>query len=435
MTDATDPDRGSLTSRLHEVLDSPAFARVFALTALGTAFGSFAISQTAGVVAYGTMIAGLVVIGAAVLWVRRREIDSIGILPWTLIAVFAWLLVSTTWSSDVLRSLGAWVGAASIAFVAIVIAFARDMLQTARAVGDVLRVLLAVSLGLEILSGILLDLPIEFLGIQGNIVTGGGIQGLFGTRNMLGFVCVIALITFVIEWRTASVRRGVAVASVALAALLTLLSASATVLVLATATPLATAALAWTRHTAPARRPLLQSLVVGVVVVGAGVVYAQRWRIVAALDARQDVATRADLWSTVVDTIRQRPAHGWGFTGGWPRGEFPYIAINFFSGDQHTSALNAYLDVALQAGLIGLALFAGMCLFALGRSWVVAAARRSTVYAWTPLVLVALLIESMFESYVLSGAGLMILVICIVRAGAARKPGPRAAQQAPNPAR
>ena len=50
--------------------------------------------------------------------------------------------------------------------------------------------------------------PSGFLGIQGNIAQLGPIQGIFGTRNLLGFVAVIALITFLIEYRTQSVRAG-----------------------------------------------------------------------------------------------------------------------------------------------------------------------------------------------------------------------------------
>ena len=84
----------------------------------------------------------------------------------------------------------------------------RDTLQTARALGDVMRVLLSISLGVEVLSGVLLDMPFRFLGIQGNIAQLGPIQGIFGTRNLLGFVAVIALITFLIEYRTQSVRVG-----------------------------------------------------------------------------------------------------------------------------------------------------------------------------------------------------------------------------------
>ncbi|MGO8610209.1 hypothetical protein ACC848_45495, partial [Rhizobium johnstonii] len=76
----------------------------------------------------------------------------------------------------------------------------------------------ALSLGLEILSGILLDVPLRFLGIQGKLAELGPLQGIFGTRNSLGIVAVIALVTFAVELRTQSVRPAVAVASLVLAA-------------------------------------------------------------------------------------------------------------------------------------------------------------------------------------------------------------------------
>src|SRR5690606_36524936 len=105
-----------------------------------------------------------------------------------------------------------WLSLLAYGFLAVVIAHVRDTLQTVRALGDVLRALLAISLGIEILSGILLDMPFPFLGVAGDIAFGGPIQGVFGTRNYLGFVTVVALITFLVEWRTQSISLGRSVA-------------------------------------------------------------------------------------------------------------------------------------------------------------------------------------------------------------------------------
>ena len=80
----------------------------------------------------------------------------------------------------------------------------------------------------------------------------------------------------------------------------------------------------------------------------------------------------------------------------------------------------AYFDVLLQAGWIGLIFFVALAGVALVRSWIDASERRSIVYAWTPLVLVALLVDSMFESFTLAGMGWMLLVVCAVRAGQSR---------------
>ena len=57
---------------------------------------------------------------------------------------------------------------------------------------------------------------------------------------------------------------------------------------------------------------------------------------------------------------------------------------------------------------------------ALLRSWLDAAQRRSIVYAWTPLMMVALAVTSAFESFTLYGLGWFLLVLCAVRAGQSR---------------
>ena len=74
----------------------------------------------------------------------------------------------------------------------------------------------------------------------------------------------------------------------------------------------------------------------------------------------------------------------------------------------------------LQLGWIGLVLFTAIAGVALVRSWLDASERRSVIYAWTPLILVALLVDSMFESFTLSGFGWLLLVLCAVRAGQSR---------------
>ena len=74
----------------------------------------------------------------------------------------------------------------------------------------------------------------------------------------------------------------------------------------------------------------------------------------------------------------------------------------------------------LQVGWVGLMLFVALAGIALVRSWLDACERRSVIYAWTPLMLVALLVDSMFESFTLAGIGWMLLVVCAVRAGQSR---------------
>jgi O-antigen ligase len=416
----TDAARGASSARWIAVLASAALARAYTIAVLGAVFSSFAIERIAGRVTYVSIIVGLCVLGIGILVSRRREISLVRLVPTTLVLFVAWALISAFWSQSTPASLWGWVSMAALAFLAVTIGHVRDTLQTARALGDVMRVLLSISLGVEIVAGVLLDMPFRLLGIQGNIAQLGPIQGIFGTRNLLGFAAVIALITFLIEYRTQSVRVGVSVFSVVLAGGLAALSDSPTVLVLALAVGVAVAALALVRHTSPERRSALQFAFGGLVVVGVIIGYAARHPIIALLGAGTDFSRRVDLWNTMVDYLRSKPVQGWGWFGPWDPAEFPFSAINYGLRTSHATGLNAYFDVLLQLGWIGLLLFTAFAGTALVRSWLDASERRSVVYAWTPLLLITLLVNSMFESFALFGFGWLLLVLCAVRAGQSR---------------
>lgn len=408
------------TRRFARLLGSAEFARAFTITVLVAVFGSFTIERMTSAVTFATVMAVLCGFGAAILWVRRDELSLLRIAPSSLLAFLAWAAVSIVWTTDKSDSLFAWMALFGFAFLAITVGHIRDTLQTVRALGDSLRVLLAVSLGLEILSGVLLDVPFVFLGIQGDLAAGGPIQGIFGSRNMLGFVAVIALITFYVEWRSQSLTAPVAVPSMALALLLAILSSSPTVLVLAAAVGVVAVALMIVRHAPPERRPVVQWVLGALVAVALAAAFALRHTIIALLNAGSDFSMRATLWNKILDFTALKPIEGWGWFGPWARGEFPFTFINFQLGERHESALNAYFDVLLQLGAAGLVLFLLLGGVALVRSWLVASARRSIVYAWTPLMLVTLAVDSMFESFTLSGAGWFLLVLCALRAGQTR---------------
>lgn len=412
-TDAAGPERGALA----RLLASADFARALTLAIFAALVGAHLIQSLAGVVTVRTIVAGLCVIAIAVLVVRREEVSLLRLVPTTLLMLVTWAFVSVFWSTGPLPSFWRWTAMAAVALLAVAIGHIRDTLQTVRALGDVLRAALTLSLALEILSGILLDAPLTFLGIQGNIAAFGPVQGIFGTRNMLGFVAVVALITFAVEMRTQSVRPGVAVYSLSIASALGILSASPTVLVVIVVVGVATGALTLVRSVPATRRPTVQWSLAAAVAVAAVVIYLQRTRIIAALGAADDLSMRSRLWSMARYFAGRQPVQGWGWFGVWDPERQPFLTINQILRQHHTSALSAYVDVQLQLGWVGLLLLCALGGLALVRSWVDASRRRSIVYAWTPLTVIALAVTSAFESFALYGVGWMLLVLCAVRAG------------------
>lgn len=404
-----------MRSTLREFAGSARFAQALTLIAIGLAFSTHAVRALVGWPGLIAAVLSLLVLCGFSLVARWRAVEWYGILPLTILVFVGWCAASVLWSDTPgLTVLG--VGyLVAYGVLGVYVALMRDTIQIVRAFGDVFRVLLGASIALEVLSGILIDLPIAFLGIEGRIASLGPIQGLFGSRNVLGFVALIALITFIIEWRTRSVLRGRAVASVVLASLCLLLAGSPITWVALGATLVALAALYGLRRVPAETRWRWQVALLAAGLAAIVVGWLTRIRIIELLDARAEFGVRLDVWREVSRYLAANPLQGWGWTGRWPEAA-PYVWVEAAVGRDLGSALSAYIDAYFQVGVIGALLFIGLMGVALVRSWLLASSRRSVVYLWPALCLVALVITSFAESFALLEGGWMLLVVCTVKA-------------------
>ncbi|WP_400993986.1 O-antigen ligase family protein [Agromyces sp. GXQ0307] len=400
---------------VREFAGSARFAHAVTVMAIGLAFTTHAVRSLVGWPGLIAAIATLLVLAGMSLVARWRAVEWYGILPLTILVFVGWCGASVIWSSNPGATVLGVGYLLAFGVMGVYVALMRDTIQIVRAFGDVMRLLLAVSLALEVLSGILLDLPIAFLGIRGDLASLGPIQGLFGSRNVLGFVALVALLTFIIEWRTRSVLRGRAIASMVLAGAAIALSGSPTTFVALGICLLALAALYGLRRVPAEHRWRVQvALLVGVVAaLVAG--WVLRLRIIELLDARAEFDVRLEVWREVSRYLAANPLQGWGWTGRWTDGA-PYVWVERAVGRDLASALSAFIDAYFQVGVIGVLLFAALLGVALVRSWLLASNRRSVVYLWPALVLVALAVTSVAESFVLLEGGWMLLVVCAVKA-------------------
>ncbi|HEU4848925.1 MAG TPA: O-antigen ligase family protein [Terrimesophilobacter sp.] len=397
-------------------LSSARFVTVLATATIGAAAFAFAIRQTIGWAGLFGVLGSLLLLWTIVLISKRGEIEWSGLLPISLMVFVGWAAVSVFWSPYQWATLGSLAYLFTFTVLAVAVALLRDTIQIVRAFGDVLRSVLVISIVLELLSGVLIDAPIRFLGITGGIDGLGPIQGVAGSRNQLGIIAIVALVTFATELRTRSVSRGVGAGSVVLAALCLLLSQSPVALGATGIVGIAAAALYGLRRVAPEHRRFWQWGLLAVTLVALLFAWGFRSRILEILDATRELDYRLNLWRRILDLISGHTLEGWGWIGAW-RGELvPFIGFRQFPGGAPGSAANAYFDVWLQLGLAGLAAFLILVTLAFVRSWLLAVMRRSVVFAWPALVLLALVTTAAAESSVLVEFGWLSLVVCTVKA-------------------
>lgn len=410
------PQRPQLVrADLAAFLSAPRFTAALSLVALGMAFSTHTLRATIGTPGLLGALGSVVVLCIVSFIAQRHLIEWHGLLPLSILLFVGWCALSLLWSNYHVATIVGVVYQVSFAFIGIYIALVRDTIQIVRAVGDVLRVLLGVSLGLEILSGILLDTPFPFLGIQGNIALGGPIQGLFGSRNALSIVALIAFVTFLIELRTKSVQRGVAIPSIIVSVVCLLFAHSPVIAAVLVVVGLATLALYSIRKVTPRHRVYYQWSLLAVAVIVIVLAYIYRIDVLNLLNARSDFTIRYSLWIQLWQLIPINEFVGWGWVGHWPQASYPFNVINFNTNASHDNGLNAFIDVYFQVGLIGLILFVALVALAFGRGWILASNKRSVVYTWVPLVLIALLSTSLFESSILVESGWLLLVVCAVK--------------------
>lgn len=393
---------------------SPRLAAALATSGIGVVVAAHLIENLIGWPGLAAMLATTVVLAAVSLVARRSEIEWHGLLPISLLAFVAWCTMSIGWSQYTSATLLGVLYQLTVGFIGLYVALVRDVIQILRAVGDVLRLALGLSLFLEVLSGVLLDVPIPFLGIQGSIASGGPIQGIFETRNLLGFMALLALVTFSIEFATRSVQRSTAVASLVVAALMLGFSRSpvtGAVLVLLAA---AVVALAGIRRLPQERRMTAQLFLGGAAVVSGVIVLLARNAVVTVLSAGSELEYRLGLWRRVEFLADLNNLEGWGWIGYWRR-SFPFTALRGEGGRLNDSALSAYVDAWFQVGLVGVALLVVLLALATVRAWLLASTQHSVVYVWPALAIILVAATSLAESYALVEVGWLLVVIVAVK--------------------
>ncbi|ANP71608.1 O-antigen ligase family protein [Cryobacterium arcticum] len=267
-------------------------------------------------------------------------------------------------------------------------------------------------------------IPAAFYWSRALLLEGGPIEGIVASRNLLGFIALLALIVFAVQLVGGTVTRWRGIFWVAVALVMLWLTRSATVSVALVAVAVALLFALWARRLPPlGRRPLYVTAAAALAAAVVGLV-AFSSTLLSLLGKSEDLTGRFDIWSRVIGLAGERPVVGWGWVSYWAPWVEPFNGLAVRKGVQYLQAHNAWLDVWLQLGILGLIVFAALTLSTLWRAWFLAVDRPRlgvadtepfSVVSLLPLLLtVALLAQSLAESRILVESGWVLLVILAV---------------------
>jgi exopolysaccharide production protein ExoQ len=268
-------------------------------------------------------------------------------------------------------------------------------------------------------------LPNAFYWSQADLFTGAPIQGIVGNRNLLAFIAVIAIVCLVLEFTSRSLDRRQAYFWVVLAvATLALTRSTTAIAVLVVVVAAAGILILMRRSNDRQRRVVLAASTAGVAVV-AVLVAVFSSQILRIFGKSSDLTGRFDIWNAVTALAEQRPVFGWGWVSYWVPWVEPFTHLAERKGVTYLQAHNAWLDVWLQLGIVGLVLFIGAVVGACWRSWWFAVDpqldARGTPVPYVPvtllpaLILTLLIAQSFVESRMLVEGGFALLALMALK--------------------
>jgi O-antigen ligase len=336
----------------------------------------------------------------------------------TLLVLMALALASTEWSAApelTLRRAIAFVGTTALGVFLAARFTPRELLRV-----------VASAFGIMAVLSVVFAVGLSQYGVDHGIHPGAW-QGVFTHKNVLGKAMVIGSVTFLLlRADLPRERRWIGTAGLGLCVFLVLMSTSKTALSM-TLVLFASAALF---RMLRLRMDLAVIVFVGAVVVGGSVVavVASNWEaLLLAMGKDPSLTGRIPMWEVLGRTIQERPWFGYGYNAFWLGEEGPSAAPLKEIGWLTPSAHNGYLEVALQLGIVGLAVFLAGYLAAF-RQAVAGVRRTPTADAlWPLLILTFTLLYNFSESVLLekNNANWTLYVAAVCSPLLARPPAPR----------
>jgi O-antigen ligase len=352
-------------------------------------------------------------------------------IPWPLIALLVLMPLSIIYSNYQMFSAIASFAQYATSLFALFLAAAFSWRHLLRIFSNVVRVILAASLIFEFVAAAIVRGPIApifknyegdtppasaFYWTRAHLFDGDRIQGIVGNSNILAFIAMIGLVVFAIDYAVSATPKWLSASSFALAAAMLLLSKSAGVaFAVAAIAVAATVALIVEGKDRDLRHRIYRWVwaCAGLVSI---VVLINRAEVFTFFGKTPDMTGRSTIWKLVLGLIAERPIQGWGWISHWMPGVEPFEGLVVINKVPYYQAHNAYLDMWLQLGGIGLLLLLILVAMTFVKLWRLGVRHTNPLYLWPMLVFFGLLAQNLTESRMLLEIGWVLLVLMAVKA-------------------
>nr|MBP6043815.1 O-antigen ligase family protein [Rhodoluna sp.] len=255
-----------------------------------------------------------------------------------------------------------------------------------------------------------------FYWTRGHLFDGDRIQGIVGNSNLLAYLALLGITVFAIEFVVSSAPKWLTATSFVTALGMLWLSKSAGVGFAAAAVGVAAiVALIVEGKDRDLRHRIYRWVWAGAGLLAA-VVLLFRAEVFAFFGKTPDMTGRSQIWKSVLGLIADRPIQGWGWISYWMPGVEPFEGLVVIDKVPYYQAHNAYLDMWLQLGAIGLLALLALIVLSFVKLWRLAVRHTNPLYLWPMLMFFGLLAQNLTESRMLLEIGWVLLVLLSVKA-------------------
>ena len=352
-------------------------------------------------------------------------------IPWPLAALLLLMPISIIYSNYQMFSAIATIAQWATTLFALFLAATFSWRHLLRIFGNVLRAILGASLVFEFIAAAIVRGPIApifknyegdtppasaFYWTRGHLFDGERIQGIVGNSNLLAYIALLGITVFAIEFVVSSAPKWLTGTSFVTALGMLWLSKSAGVGFAALAVGVAAIVALIVEGKDRDLRHRIYRWVWASAGLLAAVVLWFRADVFAFFGKTPDMTGRSQIWKSVLGLIADRPIQGWGWISYWMPGVEPFEGLVVIDKVPYYQAHNAYLDMWLQLGAIGLLALLALIVLSFVKLWRLAVRHTNPLYLWPMLMFFGLLAQNLTESRMLLEIGWVLLVLLSVKA-------------------